>query len=64
VPQTIYTNDIEKPVVGEAYGSWDAETKTFTPTGTIAGNGEGVYSITSADNETFYSTLQMEAPGE
>jgi hypothetical protein len=64
VPQTIYTNDIKNPVIGDAYGSWNAETKQFTPTGTIAGNGEGVYSITSADNETFYSTLQMEAPGE
>lgn len=45
VPQTIYTNDIEKPVVGEAYGSWNAETKQFTPTGTIVATGFGVYSI-------------------
>jgi hypothetical protein len=45
VPQTIYTNDIKQPVVGDAYGSWDAETKTFTPNGTIAATGFGVYSI-------------------
>jgi hypothetical protein len=48
VPQTIYTNDIQTPVVGDAYGSWNAETKQFTPTGTIAATGFGVYSISVA----------------
>jgi hypothetical protein len=48
IPDTIYTNDIENPVTGDAYGYWNAETKRFTPIGTIAGNGKGIYAIATA----------------
>jgi hypothetical protein len=63
VPQTIYT-EVEKPEAGTVYGLWDQESKIITPLDAVTSAGKGIYSITSNDAETFYSTLKIEAPGE